>query len=65
MEADKVSNAPRLLALAFGLVLTALLRSVGVVCGGFIGVADDRGLLGELDMAGDHRTVEIKRNLPS
>ena len=64
MEVDKATSAPRFLVLTFGLVLTAPLRPVGVVCGGSIGVADGGGLLGELGMAGD-KMVEIRRHLPS
>ena len=65
IEVDKAASAPRFLALAFGLALTASLRSVGVVCGGFIGVGDDEGLFRELGMAGE-RMVEVRltRDLP-
>ena len=55
MEVDRVARAPRFFALAFLLVLTASLRSVSVVCGGFIGVADDGGLLREFGMVDDRR----------
>lgn len=61
MEVDRAASAPGFFALAFWLVLTAPLRSVGMVCGRFIGVADDGGLFRELGMVED-RMAELRRH---
>ena len=63
MEVDKAAIAPRFFALAFLLVLTASLRSVGTGCGRFIGVADGGGFLRELGMV-DDRMAALRRHLP-
>ena len=63
MEVDKAASAPGFFVLAFGLVLTTSLRSVGVGCGLSVGVADDRGFLRGLGMVED-RMAELRRHLP-
>ena len=63
MEADRAAGAPGLLALAVGLVLSAFLRLVDVVCRGLFCVVDDEGLFRELGMVGD-RMAEPRRLLP-
>lgn len=66
MEVDKAASVPRFLALAFGSVPTTSLRSVGVVCGGFIGVVDDGGFIWELGMAEDWDKMakKLRRHVP-
>ena len=62
MEADKAARARGFLVLASGLVSTPFLRLKGVVCWGFIGVADEGSLFREWDMAGD-RIAALRRQL--